>query len=44
MTLSFTTDSGYVFLFITLYKSPYLDLGKNVVMWLGQCFSQELAN
>ena len=26
--LSLATDSGYVFLFITLYKNPYLDLGK----------------
>ena len=24
--LSLATDSGYVFLFITLYKNPYLDL------------------
>ena len=21
-------------------KTPYLDLGKNIVKWLGQCFSQ----
>ena len=26
--LSLAADSGYVFLFITLYKTPYLDLGK----------------
>ena len=26
--LSLATDSGYVFLFITLYKNPYLDLVK----------------
>ena len=29
MTLSaIATDSGYVFLFITLYKNPYLDVVK----------------
>ena len=25
------------------YKNPFLDLGKNIVKWLGQCFLPELA-
>ena len=31
-------------LLLPYYKSPFLDLGKNIVKWLGQCFSPELAN
>ena len=31
-------------LLLTYYKNPFLDLGKNIVKRLGQCFLPELAN
>ena len=31
-------------LLLPYYKNPFLDLGKNIVKWLGQCFLPELAN
>ena len=40
--LSLATDSGYVFLFISLYKNPYLDLVKYCQV-AGTIFLQELA-
>ena len=30
-------------LLLPYYKNPFLDLGKNIVKWLGQCFLPELA-
>ena len=36
--LSLATDSGYVFFIILYIKNPYLDLEKNIVKWLRQCF------
>ena len=44
--LSLATDGDFVFVFSLLLpynKNPFLDLGKNIVKWLGQCFF-ELAN
>ena len=31
-------------LLLPYYKNPFLDLEKNIVNWLGQCFLPELAN
>ena len=31
-------------LLLPYYKNPFLDLGKNIVKGLGQCFLPELAN
>ena len=47
--LSLATDGDFVFflcfsLLLPYYKNPFLDLGKNIVKWLGQCFLPELAN
>ena len=49
MTLSASLQTEWlcVFLFFFIYpiyyKKPFLDLGKNIVKWLGQCFLPELA-
>ena len=32
------------YVLLLYYESPFLDLGKNIVKWLGQCFLPELAN
>ena len=46
--LSLATDGDFVILCFSLllpyYKNLFLDLGKNIVKWLGQCFLRELAN
>ena len=46
--LSVATDGDFVILYFSLllpdYKNPFLDLGKIIVKWLGQCFLPELAN
>ena len=46
--LSLATDGDFVILCFSLllpyHKNPFLDLGKNIVKWLGQCFLPELAN
>ena len=31
-------------LLLPYYKNSFLDVGKNIVKWLGQCFLPELAN
>ena len=38
MTLSFATDSGFVFFFISYPIKFSLALVKKIVKWLGQCF------
>ena len=33
----------FLYYYPIYYKTPFLDLGKNIVKWLGQCFLPELA-
>ena len=44
MTLSASLRTVILcFSLLPYYKNPFLDLGKNIVKWLGQCFLPELA-